>query len=134
MHICRILVVEDYEPLRRLVCSLLQVDHFQVVGEASDGLEAVQNAELLQPDVIILDLSLPKLNGLAAARQLQKVAPEAKVIFLSDETSPEVAREAFNIGAAAYVHKLQTYNELLPAIERVRCMSAACGRKLQLRY
>ena len=63
MHICRILVVEDYEPLRRLVCSLLQVDYFQVVGEASDGLEAVQNAELLQPDVIVLDLSLPKLNG-----------------------------------------------------------------------
>ena len=120
MHICRILVVEDYEPLRRLVCSLLQVDHFQVVGEASDGLEAVQNAELLQPDVIILDLSLPKLNGLAAARQLQKVAPEAKIIFLSDETSPEVASEAFNVGAAGYVHKLQTYNELVPAIERVR--------------
>jgi DNA-binding NarL/FixJ family response regulator len=119
MQICRILVVEDYEPLRRLVCSLLQLNHLQVVGEASDGLEAVQNADLLQPDLIILDLSLPKLNGLEAARQLQKVAPEARIIFLSDETSPEVASEAFNLGAAAYIHKLQTYNELLPAIERV---------------
>jgi CheY-like chemotaxis protein len=118
MPICKILVVEDYEPLRRLVCSLL-LDHFQVVGEASDGLEAVQSAERLQPDVIVLDLSLPKLNGLEAARQLRKVVPEAKIIFLTDETSLEVAREAFNIGAAGYIHKLQTYNELIPAIERV---------------
>src|SRR5215831_16945614 len=128
MQTCRILVVEDYEPLRRLVCSLLQVNHFDVVGEASDGLEAVQNAGLLQPDVIILDLGLPKLNGLQAARQLQKVAPEAKIIFLSDETSPEVAREAFNIGAVAYIHKLQTYNELLPAIERVRRRNQAVAQ------
>jgi DNA-binding NarL/FixJ family response regulator len=119
MPIGKILVVEDYEPLRRLVCSLLQAEHFQVVGEASDGLEAVQNAERLQPDVIILDLSLPKLNGLEAARQLQKVIPEAKIIFLSDETSLEVTREAFNIGAVGYIPKLQTYHELIPAIERV---------------
>src|SRR5689334_8315918 len=134
MPICKILVVEDYEPLRRLVCSLLQLDHFQVVGEASDGLEAVQNAERLQPDVVILDLSLPKLNGLEAARQLQKVAPAAKVIFLSDETSFEVAKEAFKIGAAGYIHKLQTYHELIPAIERVLRRKQAVAQHLLSRH
>lgn len=116
----RVLVVDDHHPFRRLVCSMLQ-EHgsVQVVGEAQDGLEAVRQAELLQPDLIILDIGLPGLNGIEAARQISKVASAARIIFLTQECSPDVVKEAFTVGALGYVIKTQVGAELLAAVDAV---------------
>ncbi|HEV2730396.1 MAG TPA: response regulator transcription factor [Terriglobales bacterium] len=116
----RILVVDDHEPYRRYFCSTLeQRADFQVVGQASDGLEAVQKAEELQPDLILLDVGLPKLNGLEAAREVRKLAPLAKILFISQEFSFDVVEAALRLGAVGYVHKLRVHRDLMPAIESI---------------
>ena len=98
----RILVVDDFEPWRRFLRSFLQQrTAFQIICEASDGLEAVEKSRELQPDLILLDVGLPTLNGIEAAEQIRKVSPRSKVIFLSENTVPEVVREALLVGGAA---------------------------------
>jgi DNA-binding NarL/FixJ family response regulator len=78
----RILVVDDHAAVRRAVCSLLRSQSdFEVVCEAADGLEAIQKAQELRPDVIVLDISMPELNGLQAARQIREVAPQEEIVF-----------------------------------------------------
>ena len=120
MPLCRILVVEDHETVRRFVCSELeQRPEFSIVGEASNGLEAVQKAQELQPDLILLDVGLPKLNGLEAARQINSLVPNAKLLFLSLESSARVMQEAFRMGAWGYVHKMRAQLDLLPAVDAV---------------
>jgi DNA-binding NarL/FixJ family response regulator len=120
MSSVRILVVDDYGPFRRFICSTIeQRAGVQVIGEASDGLEAVQKSEGLQPDLIILDLGLPKLNGLEAARQIRKCTPASKILIVSQESSADIAREAFNMGVLGYVVKSFAGSELLPAAESV---------------
>jgi DNA-binding NarL/FixJ family response regulator len=117
----RVFVVDDYEPFRRFVCSTLdQRPELQIIGEASDGLEAVQKAEEMQPDLIVLDLGLPTLNGIEAARRIRKLAPQSKILFLSQESSPDVVQEAFRLGAMGYVVKAHAGSELLAAVEAVR--------------
>jgi DNA-binding NarL/FixJ family response regulator len=91
----------------------------QVVGEALDGLEAIQKAVELKPELILLDIGLPMLNGLEAARQIRKLVPESKVIFLSQESSADVLQEALRIGAWGYVVKAGAETELLTAVEAV---------------
>jgi DNA-binding NarL/FixJ family response regulator len=120
MAIIRILVVEDYEPLRRRVRAILEPrNDLQIVGEASDGLEAVQKAKVLQPDLVLLDIYLPTLNGIQVAKRLRDLVPRAKILFFSLEPSSEVVREAFKLGAVGYVYKLDAQSELLSAIETV---------------
>jgi DNA-binding NarL/FixJ family response regulator len=115
----KVLVVDDYEPFRRVVRLILQVrDDLQIVGEASDGLEAVQKAKELRPDLILLDIDLPTLTGMQVARRLHDLVPRAKVLFLSVESSSDVVTEALSLGAG-YVYKLRLASELLPAIEAV---------------
>jgi DNA-binding NarL/FixJ family response regulator len=100
MSTVRVLVVDDYEPFRRLVCLTLRVRQaLHIVGEASDEVEAVWRAEELQPDLILLDIGLPALNGIEAARQIRKLAPESKIIFVSQESSPDLVQEALSLGA-----------------------------------
>lgn len=120
MALRRVLLVEDYEQFRQLICrELRQRPEFQVIGQASDGLQAVQLAESLQPDLILLDLGLPKLNGLEAARQIRELAPGAKIVFVSQETSSDIIRETLRLGGQGYVHKAQAMTDLLPAIDAV---------------
>jgi DNA-binding NarL/FixJ family response regulator len=120
MQILRILIVEDYEPFRRFVSlSLRHRADFQIIGEASDGLEAIQKAEELQPDLILLDLGLPTMDGIVVAKRARKVAPQAKLLFVSQESSSDVIRETFRLGAQGYVHKSRAQRDLLPAIEAV---------------
>ena len=116
----RVLIVEDYEGFRRFIRSTVQerVD-FQFIGEASDGLEAVQKAVELQPDLILFDIGLPKLNGLEAARRIRKISPNSKILFLTQESSSDVVQEALSMGALGYVHKLCAKRDLLPAIDTV---------------
>jgi len=98
---------------------ILMKPGLQVVGEASDGLEAVQKAVELRPDLILMDIGLPTLNGIEAARQIRKLAPESKIIFLSQESSAEFVQEAFRLGACGYIVKTRAESELLTALETV---------------
>ena len=116
----RVLIVEDYEPFRRFVCSTLgKRSELQIIGEASDGLEAVHKSEKLNPDLILLDVGLPTLNGIDAARQIRKRCPESKILFVSQETSGDVVEEVFRIGALGYVVKAHAGSELLAAVDAV---------------
>jgi DNA-binding NarL/FixJ family response regulator len=120
MSVVRILVVDDLEPWRRFVSSTLQAQpDLQVISGVSDGLAAVQKAEELQPDLIVLDIGLPKLNGLEAARQIRKLVPKSKILFLTQESSDDVVHEAFSLGARGYVVKINAGNEFLGAVETV---------------
>jgi DNA-binding NarL/FixJ family response regulator len=91
----------------------------RVICEASDGLTAVQKAAELKPDLILLDIGLPKLNGIEAARQIRQVSPESKIVFLSTDNSPDLAQVALSTGAQGYVHKARAQSDLLPAIDAV---------------
>ncbi len=114
----RILVVEDFAEFRKLICwTLAQRADLQVIGEASDGLEAVQKAVELKPDLILMDIGLPSLNGLEAARRILELVPESKIIFLSQESSAEVMQAALNMGACGYVVKIKAASELMTAID-----------------
>ncbi len=116
----RVLVVEDYEPFRRFVASLLQKQaELQIIGEVSDGLEAVQKAQQLQPDLILLDIGLPTLNGIEVARRIRGLSPKSKILFLSENRSWDIAEEALRTGAGGYVVKSDAVGELLPAVEAV---------------
>jgi len=116
----RVLVVEDYEPWRRYFSTALQKQpELQVIGEVSDGLEAVQKAEELQPDLILLDIGLPTLNGIEAARRIRKVSPASRILFVSENRSADIAEEALSTGASGYVVKSDTGSELLPAVKAV---------------
>jgi DNA-binding NarL/FixJ family response regulator len=116
---CRILVVEDYEPFRRVLCAKLQQrPEFQVIGQAADGSEAVHQGAELQPDLVLLDIGLPTLNGIDAAKRILSAAPHSKILFLSQEASPEVVEEALCFGMG-YVQKTHLHRDLLPAIEAV---------------
>lgn len=118
----RILIVDDSRAWRRAVCSILQ-EHLDlvVIGECSDGLDAVQKSEELQPDLVLLDIGLPNLNGLEAARQIRQVAPASRILFLSSYHWPEMLHEAISIGALGFVVKLKASRELVPAIRTVLC-------------
>jgi DNA-binding NarL/FixJ family response regulator len=116
----RILVVDDYQPFRRFICSTMeQRSALQVIGEAADGFQAVQQSEELQPDLIVLDVGLPGLNGIEAARQIRKCSPASRILVVSQESSPDIAHEAFEAGALGYVVKSFAGSELLPAVEMV---------------
>ncbi len=91
----------------------------QLVGEAADGVEAVELAKNLLPDLILLDISLPRLNGIEAARRIRKLLPQCKIIFLSQNVSPELAQEALNLGAQGYVTKTDAGGELFAAVKAV---------------
>jgi DNA-binding NarL/FixJ family response regulator len=113
-----VLVVEDFAPFSQFIRSALaDRQEVQVIGEVADGLEAVQKAELLEPDLILLDVGLPTLNGIEAARQIRKLAPKSKIIFVSQETSSEVVAEAFHLGACGYVMKTNAAFDLLRAVD-----------------
>jgi len=116
----RILVVDDFEMFRQFVVELLgKRSEFQIVGEASDGLEALQKAVELRPDLILLDISLPSLNGIEVARQMRSLVPESKIIFLTQESSSDVVQEALSLGAQGYVTKNMVPADLFAAVETV---------------
>ena len=116
----RILIADDFEDWRRQVRLLLQAGpEMQVIAEASDGSEAVQKAEELKPDLILLDIGLPKLSGIEAARRIRQLSPSAKIVFLSLNNDLDVVRAALSTGALGYVCKTDARSELLPAVDAV---------------
>jgi DNA-binding NarL/FixJ family response regulator len=116
----RVLVVDDYEPWRAFVAATLKnQSKFRIIGEAKDGSEAVQIAQQLQPDLILLDIGLPTLNGIEAARRIREVSPKSRILFVSENRSRDIAEEALRTGAFGYVVKAAAPGELLPAMEAV---------------
>ena len=116
----RVLVVEDFEWFRRFVCATLeQRPDLQIICEVSDGVEAVQKAEELQPDLVLLDIGLPKLNGIEAARRVCKLSPQSKILFVSQQTSTDVVQAALATGARGYILKTDAGSELLTAVNAV---------------
>jgi DNA-binding NarL/FixJ family response regulator len=115
-----VLVVDDSEPFRRFVASTLaQKPELQIIGEVSDGLEAVHWAAEKQPNLILLDIGLPTLNGIGAARRIRELSPASKILFFSENRSREIVEEALRTGAAGYVAKLDSVRELLVAVETI---------------
>lgn len=112
--------MEDFQPFRASVAALLN-RHFELqeMTEASEGLEAVEKARQLQPDLVLMDIGLPRLNGIEAARRIRAASPNSKIIFLTQETSPEVIAEAIELGASGYVFKSDAEAYLAPALEAV---------------
>jgi DNA-binding NarL/FixJ family response regulator len=118
--VTRILSVDDFEPYRLFIVSLLhERSDLKVICGVSNGLEAVQKAQELKPDLILMDIGLPGLNGIEAARRIRTLAPDSKIIFLTQESSPEVIREAVILGASGYVLKSQAETDLLIAVDAV---------------
>ena len=120
MSLIRILVVDDFKDWLQQVRLLLQSrPECQVIAEASDGSEAVQKAEELKPDLIVLDVGLPNLSGIEAARQIRQRSPNSEIIFLSQNSDLDVVRAALDTGALGYVCKTDAGRELLPAMDAV---------------
>jgi DNA-binding NarL/FixJ family response regulator len=112
-----VLVVEDSVAFRRyIVATLATQGGLEVIGEVADGLEAVQKAQELKPDLILMDIGLPSLSGIEAARRIRNLVPEAKVVFLSQESSADIIQMALNTGASGYVVKVNAEHELLRTV------------------
>ena len=116
----RILIIEDCIPFQRMIRYILEENrHLQVVGVASDGEEGVREAEELAPDLILLDIGLPQLNGFEVARKILAKAPQCRIVMVTQESSLEYVRESFAIGACGYVLKNRLTSDLLPAVKAV---------------
>ncbi len=116
----RILVVDDHPVVRQGLKTLLEGQSgWEVVGEASDGVEALYKADSLQPDVVVLDVTMPKMHGLEACRLLRQKTPGPEILFVTQHDSPQMMREALNAGARGYVVKSNAARDLLEAVEAV---------------
>jgi DNA-binding NarL/FixJ family response regulator len=114
----RLLLVDDHDVARRGIRSVLASSpDLEVVGETADGEEAVKKAGELHPDIILLDISLPGVSGIDAAKAIHKVSPETRVIFVSQHDSVRIAKDALSVGASGYVVKSDAGRDLLAAID-----------------
>src|SRR5581483_5650271 len=114
----RVLLADDHRLLREAFARLLEKD-CEVVGAVADGRALVTAAVELKPDIVVLDIAMPLLNGLEAARQLRRRMPDVRLIFLTVSEDPDLAAEAFRVGASAYLLKNSAASELFQAIREV---------------
>ena len=122
IHSARVLIVDDYEPWRRFVCSILNKQpNLQIVGEACDGAQAVQKATEQRPNIVLIDIAMPALNGIEAAKQIRQNSPDSKIIFLTQTADEDIKKAALETGADGYVLKANAASDLLPAIAAALC-------------
>ena len=116
----KVLVVDDYAPWLHFVSIALAVKpEIQVVGEAQDGITAIQKASQLKPDLVVLDIGLPDMSGIEVARRILEMAPKTRILFLTEATARDIVRDALLTGAQGYVVKSSAAKELVPAVEAV---------------
>jgi DNA-binding NarL/FixJ family response regulator len=116
----RIVIADDHEIFRRGLRSLLEShSHWEVCGEAVNGQEAIEKVKQLKPDVVVLDVTMPHVNGLEAAREIRRIVPESKVVILSQHEPALMKQSALAAGAGAYVTKSEVSRELMIAIETI---------------
>jgi len=114
----RALVVDDYEPWMNFVSAVLATSpQFQVVGQARDGMTALQKVVELKPDLVVLDIGLPDISGIDVAQRIMELSPDVRILFLTENTAPEVVRAALLTGARGYVVKSFAGRELMPALD-----------------
>lgn len=120
MQLIKVLIVDDYEPARKAFRELLeQEEGIQVIGEAADGREAIAKYQELHPQVILMDVKMPRMNGITATGRIKKQSPEAKVIILSAYDEKDLAEKAMNLGASAYLTKNQAVEDIIRTILNV---------------
>jgi DNA-binding NarL/FixJ family response regulator len=120
MSFRKILVVDDFLPWQRFVAGIFESEtDFQIVSLASDGLEATKKAKELQPNVIVMDISLPIMNGIESTRQIRVLSPESKILFLSEHRDPNLIQATFEAGGSGYVLKGDSSSDLIPGIRAV---------------
>jgi DNA-binding NarL/FixJ family response regulator len=125
MFVRKILVVDDFLPWQCFVQRMFESEmDLKIIATAADGREAVQKATELQPDVILMDVSLPKLNGFEATRNIRMLSPASLILFLSEHCGPDIIEAAFQAGASGYVLKTDSALDLLTGIRAI-----LCGRK-----
>jgi DNA-binding NarL/FixJ family response regulator len=133
VSLVRVLIVDHFEIWQNYVTTFLESQPgISIAGFACDGLEAIQKAEELRPDLILLDVSLPNLSGLLAAQQIRRLVPEARILFLSCHADPEMVRAAFHAGGQGYILKWDAATALWPGMEAVlhnkQFLSASLGK------
>jgi DNA-binding NarL/FixJ family response regulator len=127
----RILLVDHCEPFRTMVSSILKEQPgYQIVGEAADGPKAIQRAMECKPDLVVLDMDLPRLSGIEVARQIRCCSPDSVILFLTLNDDAELAREALHAGARGYVHKFDAVPGLVKATKTVLSGKRFVGRAL----
>jgi len=120
MQEVRVLVVDDFKEWREIVRVALRTKlGLHLFEEAADGLEAVQKAQEMQPDIVVLDIGLPMLNGIEVARHIRRISAKSKVVFLTENPSRDITEAALQDGASGYVVKSAFASELIPAIQAV---------------
>jgi DNA-binding NarL/FixJ family response regulator len=117
MPVARVLLCDDCAPIRELVRLVLELEGIEVVGEAGDGGAAIEEAGRWQPDVVLLDLSMPAMDGLEALPEIRRVAPGSKVVVLSGFDNPGLVARALELGAVRYVEKGGPPEEIVAAVE-----------------
>ena len=116
----RVLIVDDHEIFRRGLRALLEPSsEWQICGEAVDGLDAVEQSNSLKPDIVVLDVSMPRLNGLEAARLISKEQPPPQIVIITQHDSPQIRSAAFEAGAQAFVTKSSVGSELVAALRKL---------------
>ena len=119
-RLIRVVVVDDYEGWHAFVeIALGEQPELKIIARVFDGLEAVRQAKQLQPDLILLDIGLPRQNGIEAARRIRELCPNCKILFITENRSPEMAGEALRTDASGYIIKSDAARELLPGIRTV---------------
>src|SRR5215472_1663540 len=117
----RVLVVDDNQSIRRAMRQLLQTQvDIEVIGEAADGIDAIRKTQTYRPDVILMDVAMPTMNGFEAVRQIKKESPTTQVLFVSQFDSDAFTREALAVGASGYILKSNASKQLIPAVKKVR--------------
>jgi len=116
----RLLIVDDHEIFRRGLRALLEPSsEWQICGEAVDGVDAIEQCKNLKPDIVVLDVSMPRLNGLEAARLICKQTPEPRIVIITQHDSPQIRTAALEAGARAFVTKSSVGSELVSALRGI---------------